>query len=119
MTVQCQRTRMYIVADDERTLVCPHCPDGEVYLKLGAADWPAVLIAGALAVCREEFGRSDDGVPTAVWLGESPETVFERNNGAYHIYLARDSDPWQVMYSGAHEAFHRVFTPPRVYRRTN
>jgi hypothetical protein len=59
-------------------------------------------------MCRAEFNVPCDALPTLVWLGEVPETVFEAHLNRYNIYLARDSDRWQFMYSGSHEAFHRV-----------
>lgn len=62
-------------------------------------------------MCRMEFAVVDDGLPTLVWLGEEPEHVFEKLLHSHHIYLARDADPRQIMFSGAQEAFHRVCTP--------
>jgi hypothetical protein len=61
-----------------------------------------------MAMCRGEFEVADDGLSTEIWLGSGPETVFEAGAGGYNIYLGRGSDRWQFMYSGAHEAFHRV-----------
>ena len=62
----------------------------------------------AIQMCRIEFGIPDDGCEAVVWLGDHPETVFESHLGRHNIYLGRDSDRWQFMYSGSHEAFHRV-----------
>jgi hypothetical protein len=59
-------------------------------------------------MCREEFNVPDDGREAAVWLGDRPETVFEKHLDRHNIYLGRNSDRWQLMYSGSHEAFHRV-----------
>jgi hypothetical protein len=59
-------------------------------------------------MCRKHFNVEDDGIPTVIWFGEHPECVFEAPLDAFHIYLARTSNPRQIMFSGAHEAFHRV-----------
>jgi hypothetical protein len=59
-------------------------------------------------MCRAEFGVFDDGLEAVVWRGDYPETVFEQHLNRFNIYLARESDRWQLMYSGAHEASHRA-----------
>jgi hypothetical protein len=59
-------------------------------------------------MCRSEFDISDDGREAHVWLGDRAETVFESHLDRFNIYLGRDSYRWQFMYSGWHEAFHRV-----------
>jgi hypothetical protein len=100
---------------DGQTWVCPRCPDHETYIRLGTGDIPKRFVDIATAMCRKEFGVEDDGLSTVVWLGERPESVFEKALDAYHIYLSRNSDKWQLMYSGAHEAFHRVCTPPESF----
>jgi hypothetical protein len=69
------------------------------------------VVEGAMLMCREEFGVKEDDLGTAVWLGEGPETVLEAHLNRCNIYLGRNSDPLQIMYSGAHEAFHRVCSP--------
>jgi len=55
--------------------------------------------------------RCDDAIETAVWLGDRPETVYEPKPNRVNIYLGRTSNPLQIGYSGAHEAFHRVCSP--------
>jgi hypothetical protein len=70
-----------------------------------------MIVAGAIAMCRGEFGVPDDGISTAVWLGDGPETVYESHLNRFNIYLGRDSNQRQIRYSGSHEAFHRVCSP--------
>ncbi|HEY2141580.1 MAG TPA: hypothetical protein VGG98_05925 [Solirubrobacteraceae bacterium] len=110
MQVQCQRTRMFIPGQTAgpQTLSCPYCDDHETYQQLGVIHLAWWYVAGATEICRSEFTIPDDGLKTAVWLGDSPETVFEQHLNRHNIYLARDSNHKQNMYSGAHEAFHRV-----------
>jgi hypothetical protein len=111
--VQCQRTRFYLpgtVAEGEAA-VCPWCAERETYHLLPAEDATTVAVAAAIDLCRSEFGVDDDGLATAVLLGDGPETVYEQNLQRYNIYLGRESDRWQIHYSGAHEAFHRVCSP--------
>jgi hypothetical protein len=50
-----------------------------------------------------------------VWLGERPECVFEAPLNQYHLYLDRNADAQQTMFSASHEAFHRVCTPSNAY----
>lgn len=57
------------------------------------------------------FDVAPDSRDTRIWLGDSPETVLERDENAYHIYLDRNSNWLQYCYSGAHEAFHRACSP--------
>jgi len=111
--VQCQRTRLYLpwaVAVGE-TVDCPWCEERETYERLGPTSDHALVLAGAIAMCRDEFAVGDDGIETAVWLGDGPETVHEPHAGRINVYLGRRSGPLQVRYSGAHEAFHRVCSP--------
>jgi hypothetical protein len=107
--VQCQRTRRYLSeVIPLRLAVCPVCDDHEQYKRLSHEDeaWRHVDLATQL--CRAEFGVPDDGRQAAVWLGDRPETVFEKHLDHHNVYLGRTADRWQHMYSGAHEAFHRV-----------
>jgi hypothetical protein len=107
--VQCQQTRRYIPMNPgDATVTCPWCDEGETYQRLGSEHeaWHHVRLA--TQICRVEFGVPADGLDAVVWLGESPETVFEKHLNQYNIYLGRRSDRWQCMYSGSHEAFHRV-----------
>jgi hypothetical protein len=113
--VQCQRTRYYIGPASRRAggiWTCPHCPDGETYQQAEILD-PDIprLVNDAIQFARLTFGKADDGLPTRVWLGEGPETVYEADEGAVHIYLGRGSDWLQYAYSGSHEAFHRACSP--------
>jgi hypothetical protein len=89
-------------------VVCPWCNEHETYQRLDADHeaWHHVRLATEM--CREEFDIADDGREAVVWLGDRPETVFEEHLDRHNIYLGRDSDRWQLMYSGSHEAFHRV-----------
>jgi hypothetical protein len=89
-------------------VVCPWCNEHETYQRLEADHeaWHHVRLATEM--CREEFDVADDGREAAVWLGDRPETVFEEHLDRHNIYLGRDSDRWQLMYSGSHEIFHRV-----------
>ena len=111
--VQCQRTRFYLSkpAEDGRTFVCDRCPGHETYRRAERGDQPHDVVGLATATCRVEFSGPDDGYPTVVWLGEESETVFEKDLGAYHVYLGRDATPVQALYQAAHESFHRVCTP--------
>jgi hypothetical protein len=107
---QCQRTRCYLpfsIAEGQ-TAICPWCPDHETYERLIPNHFARGIVEGAIQMCRSEFGVGEDSLGTGVWLGDRPETVLEPHLNRCNIYLARDSDPWQIMYSGAHEAFHRV-----------
>ena len=111
--VQCQRTRCYLplpIAEGQ-TAICPRCPDHETYERLIPDHFALGIVEGAMRMCRSEFGVGEDSLGTAVWLGDRPETVLESHLNRCNIYLARDSDPWQIMYSGSHEAFHRVCSP--------
>jgi hypothetical protein len=111
--VQCQASRRYLPerpAEGE-TVECPWCREHETYLRVAASGAAALVVASAVALCRREFGVDDDGIKTAVWLGQGPETVYESKIQRYNIYLARDSDPWQLRYSAGHEPFHRVCSP--------
>jgi hypothetical protein len=113
--VQCQRTRGYLAESaDGQTWICPWCPDHEVYRRASSEEHAARYADAAIAMCCEEFRARDDGIATVVWLGEYPETVYKPDLEAWHIYLDRDSDRWQLLYSGAHEAFHRVCSPQNV-----
>jgi hypothetical protein len=69
------------------------------------------LIDDAIQFARLSFGKADDGVATRLWLGDGPETIYEKDQAAVHIYLGRDSNWLQIVYSGAHEAFHRACSP--------
>lgn len=111
--VQCQRTRLYLPGrpSEGETIVCPWCPGHEPYRRAETQDDVALVVATAVELCRREFGVDDDGIDTTVWLGEGPETVYESHILRYNVYLARDSDHWQIRYSGGHEAFHRVCSP--------
>jgi hypothetical protein len=107
--VQCQRTRQYIpMSREDLTAICPWCEEHETYQRLDSEHeaWHHVKLA--TRVCRVEFGVPADGLDAVVWLGDYPETVFEKHLDRYNIYLDRGSDRWQYMYSGSHEAFHRV-----------
>jgi hypothetical protein len=107
--VQCQQTRRYIPMNGgQLTATCPWCEEGETYHRLGPEHeaWHHVRLA--TQICRAEFGVRPDGRDAVVWLGDHPETVFEKHLDRYNIYLGRRSDRWQGMYSGSHEAFHRV-----------
>ncbi len=107
--VQCQRTRRYIAASPSGpTVVCPWCDEQETYRRLGPDDEAWHHVQQAIEMCRAEFKVPDDGRVAAIWLGSRPETVFERHLDRHNIYLGRNSDRWQLMYSGSHEAFHRV-----------
>jgi hypothetical protein len=107
--VQCQRTRLFIpLSPSDSLAICPWCKEQETYRRLGPEHEAWSHVVFATHICRAEFGIADDGREVAIWLGEGPETVFERHLDRYNIYLGRDSDRWQFMYSGAHEAFHRV-----------
>jgi len=114
--VQCQRTRRFLSESvDGETWTCTYCDDHEMYRRLGPNDLGHGLVLAAVAMCRTDFGVEDDGLGTVVWLGASPETVFEVGHNAWHVYLARAANDLQHMYSGAHEAFHRVCTPHLVF----
>jgi len=107
--VQCQQTRRYIPMNRGDMMVsCPWCEEHETYQRLGPEHeaWHHVRLA--TQICRVEFEVPTDGLDAVVWLGNSPETVFEKHLNRYNIYLDRRSDRWQYMYSGSHEAFHRV-----------
>lgn len=106
--VQCQRTRFYLAADVLPVVDCVWCEDHETYERLGPEHEGWVHVQAAAAICRTEFAVPYDGRYVEVWLGDHPETVFESHLDRYNVYLARDSDRWQLMYSGSHEAFHRV-----------
>jgi hypothetical protein len=107
--VQCQRTRRFIpVTPLEPTAVCPWCDEHETYLRLDAKHEAWQHVQRAIQMCRIEFGIPDDGHEAVVWLGDHPEAVFEKHLDRHNIYLGRDSDRWQFMYSGSHESFHRV-----------
>jgi hypothetical protein len=111
--VQCQRTRCYLpfpIADGQ-TAICPWCSDHETYERLAPDHFARGIVEGAMQMCRSEFGVDDDGVGTAVWIGDGPETVLESRLNRCNIYLGRKSNPLQIMYSGSHEAFHRVCSP--------
>src|SRR4051794_25397548 len=106
---QCQQTRRYIPMNPgATTVICPWCEERETYQRLGPEHeaWHHVRLA--TQICRVEFGVPADGLDAVVWLGDSPETVYEEHLSRYNIYLGRRSDRWQCMYSGSHEAFHRV-----------
>lgn len=115
--VQCQRTRRFITTSlpDGRTWVCPYCTNGEAYRMSLPNEQSAAAFAGAVNACRAEFGVVDDGIPTLVFMGEYGETVFIAGLGRFHIYLSRDNNPNQTRYQAAHEAFHRVCTPPNAF----
>ena len=111
--VQCQKTRFYL--DEHHRYAggiwrCPYCSEQEEYLRVQDQDL-LDLVDAAIEAARSAFGVEDDGIPTIVWLGNMPETVYEERLGAYHLYLDRDSNWLQLQYSAAHEAFHRVCTP--------
>lgn len=107
--VQCQRTRRYIsVSPSEQTVACPWCDEQETYQRLGPDHEAWHHVWKAVAMCRVEFKIPDDGREVVVWLGDRPETVFEEHLDRHNIYLGRNSDRWQIMFSGSHEAFHRV-----------
>ncbi len=89
-------------------VVCPWCNKHETYQRLDADHEAWHYVRLATEMCREEFDIADDGREAVVWLGDRPETVFEEHLDRHNIYLGRDSDRWQLMYSGSHEAFHRV-----------
>lgn len=107
--VQCQRTRQFMPMNGEAVMVtCPWCDEHETYQRIDSEHEAWRHVELATHICRMEFGVPDDGVDAVVWLGESPETVFEKHLNRYNIYLGRRSDRWQHMYSGSHETFHRV-----------
>ncbi|HET9676011.1 MAG TPA: hypothetical protein VFP21_00740 [Solirubrobacterales bacterium] len=107
--VQCQQTRQFIPMNPEDlTVMCPWCEEHETYQRLDTEHEAWRHVELATHICRVEFGVPADGVDVVVWLGESPETVFEKHLDRFNIYLGRGSDRWQYMYSGSHEAFHRV-----------
>lgn len=107
--VQCQRTRRFVpVTPLESAAVCPWCDEHETYQRLEPEHEASQHVQRAIQMCRIEFGIPDDGCEAVVWLGDHPETVFESHLDRHNIYLDRDSDRWQLMYSGSHEAFHRV-----------
>jgi len=105
--VQCQTTRRFLTAVDG-LVECSWCERREIYRRLEPRDEAWLYVQTAISRCREEFAIPDDGQPTEIWLGDHPEKVYEAALGQHNLYLARDSDRWQQMYSGAHEAFHRV-----------
>ena len=113
--VQCQRTRHYISFAYRHAggvWHCPHCADGETYSQAELVDSDiSRLVDDAVRFARLCYRKADDGVTTRLWLGDRPETVFEKEQGAVHIYLGRGSNWLQYAYSGAHEAFHRVCSP--------
>lgn len=91
---------------------CPYCGRGETYQQADLVDAELCeLVSGAVDRARQLFGVAPDGRETRVWLGDGPETVFERDQNAYHVYLGRDSNWLQHCFSGAHEALHRVCSP--------
>ena len=95
--VQCQRTRYYLPTSvpEGCTVRCPWCADHETYEHLRGTDFPSTIVAQAIAMCRAEFGvTDDDGIATAFWLGSGPETVYEPHLNRVNIYLGRRSDPW-------------------------
>jgi hypothetical protein len=111
--IQCQRTRYYLpvpvpLGQVER---CPWCADHETYEHLRTTRFASKIVGDAIAMCRAEFGVDDDDIGTTIWLGDGPETVYEPHLNRVNIYLGRGSDPWQIRYSGSHEAFHRVCSP--------
>jgi hypothetical protein len=107
--VQCQRTRRFIpMRPLETAVVCPWCDEHETYQRLEPEHEAWHHVQRAIQMCRIEFGIPDDEREAVVWLGDHPETVFESHLDRHNIYLGRDSDRWQFMYSGSHEAFHRV-----------
>jgi hypothetical protein len=91
--------------------VCPYCPEQETYQRLPVGHFARSVVEGAMQMCRDEFEVESDGLGTAMWMGNRPETVFEAHLNRCNIYIGRNSDPWQIMYSGSHEAFHRVCSP--------
>jgi hypothetical protein len=115
--VQCQRTRLY-VGPARRTAggiwQCCYCPDAETYRQAELFDPElCALVEHAIDSARAHFGKCGDEVRTRIWLGEGPETAFEEEQGAVHIYLGRSSNWLQYLYSGSHEAFHRACSPCR------
>jgi hypothetical protein len=115
--VQCQRTRRYLGPGCRRAggvWECRFCPDSETYRQVELFDLElCALVERAIGSARAHFEKPDDGVQTRIWLGESPETIFEGEQGAVHLYLGRGSSWLQHAYSGAHEAFHRACSPCR------
>lgn len=111
--VSCQRSRLPIFgSEDGRTWVCPWCSDRELYRRLDPGEWAHKVVAETVEDCRIEFGAVDDGHNLAVWLGDSPETVFEPDINSWHIYIDRCANYWRTMFQGTHEAFHRACSPP-------
>jgi hypothetical protein len=111
--VQCQRTRCYlpfVIAEGEMAS-CPWCPDHETYERVASSRFPSKLVNKAIRMARSEFKVAEDALGTAVWIGEGPECVLEPHLNRCNIYLGRKSKPLQIMYSGGHEAFHRVCSP--------
>lgn len=110
--LQCQRTRRYLGEDARKpggVWVCPHCEDHETYRQASTFDPELTeLVEHAVGCARDLFEKSDDGLDTHVFLGESPETVYEASQDAFHIYLDRSSNWLQLAYSAGHEALHRV-----------
>lgn len=96
------------MSQEDSTVICPWCEDGEAYRRVGPEHEAWNHVNRATQICRAEFGVLADGLDAVVWLGDCPETVFEKHLNRFNIYLDRRSDRWQYMYSGSHEAFHRV-----------
>lgn len=116
--VQCQRTRIYLGPAEQGRgglWTCSRCDDAETYhLADPVGDrWLIEYLNTAVAEVRALVDRNADSQATRVWFGESPETVFEESQDAWHIYLARDANDLQHRFSGAHEAFHRVCSSNR------
>jgi hypothetical protein len=113
--IQCQLTRIYLGQGARRAggiWECPHCRCGETYVQAEIVDPDLCeLVEGAVARARQLFGVKEDGKETRILLGDSPETVFEEDLNAFHIYLDRSSNWLQYCYSGSHEAFHRACSP--------
>lgn len=113
--VQCQKTRLFIGPSHRKAggvWECPHCGRDETYAQAELVD-PEIssLVLDAVERARALFGVEPDDQETRIWLGDTPETVHERDQKAFHVYLARDSNWLQFAYSGAHEAFHRACSP--------
>jgi hypothetical protein len=115
LKVQCQLSRMYLFPGRRKAggiWECPHCGRDETYVQAELVDTDLCeLVQGAVDRARQLFRVEADKKETRIWLGDDPETVFEEDLDAFHIYLARDSNWLQSAYSGSHEAFHRACSP--------
>lgn len=113
--VQCQKTRLFIGPMCRKAggvWECPHCGRGETYAQAELVDAELCeFVHGAVDRARQLFRVEADEKETRIWLGDGPETVFEKDLDAFHVYLGRGSNWLQSCYSGSHEAFHRACSP--------